>query len=153
GIREAQAALLRGQSPNRELYLFSDMQKLGWEQQGATLVELLKNIHNGGASEPASEPRASEPSGLSRRTSPTTIYLVRCGSREPRNVAVVDIVPQSGVPHTGERAGFAVLVRNTGKETVRNLQVSLTVDGSAKEKQTQPIAEIAPGSTRSIPVT
>src|SRR5262249_40235035 len=77
GIREAQAALLRGQSPNRELYLFSDMQKLGWEQQGATLVELLKNIHNGGASEPAAiEPRASRPAGLSRRDATATVDRV-----------------------------------------------------------------------------
>lgn len=155
GIREAHAALRRGQSPNRELYLFSDMQKLGWEQQGTTLVEMLKTIHNGGASE-TTDAAAADPgskTGLPSRFPPASIYMVRCGSREPRNVAVVDIVPQSGVPHTGERAGFAILVRNSGQETVRNLQVSLTIDGSTKEKETQPIAEIKRGETRAIPVT
>jgi hypothetical protein len=156
GVREAYAALRRGQSPNREVYLFSDMQKSGWDQQGTALVETLKAIHNGGApSEDASkapaDPAAS--AGLPLRFPPATVYMVRCGSREPRNVAVVDIVPQSGIPHTGERAGFAILVRNSGQETVRNLQVSVTLDGATKEKETQPIAEIKRGETRAVPMT
>jgi len=33
GVAEASAALKRGNAANKELYLFSDMQKLGWEAQ------------------------------------------------------------------------------------------------------------------------
>ena len=67
----------------------------------------------------------------------------------PRNVAIVGITPQSGVPHPGERVGFAVLVRNTGSEAVRNLSVSLTVDGQDdKTAETQPLAVLDPGETR-----
>src|SRR5262249_13559799 len=149
GIREAYAALRRGQSPNREVYLFSDMQKSGWDQQGTAQVETLKAIHNGGAPSEGARQTPPHPSAPARLP-PATVYMVRCGSREPRNVAVVDIVPQSGIPHTGERAGFAILVRNSGQETVRNLQVSLTLDGATKEKETQPIAEIKRGETRAI---
>ena len=130
GVREAAAALGRGHSPNKELYLFSDMQKLGWEQQPEAMTKKLQDVHNQAA-----------------------VYLIRCGSRTPRNVAVVGIVPQSGIPHTGERAGFAVLVRNSGSEAVRNLTVSLAVDGKAQEKESQPIAELGPGKTQAVALT
>src|SRR5438270_113706 len=80
-----------------------------------------------------------------------TLYLVRCGTRTPRNVAVVGIVPQSGVPHTGERAGFSVLVRNSGSEAMQNLTVSLSVDSLPPE--TQPLPIIPAGETRAVPLT
>lgn len=130
GVVEAAQALARGQAPNKELYLFSDMQKRGWDHQADPLTDALR--------------------ALGKKS---TVYLVRAGSREPRNVAVAGIVPQSGIPHTGARAGFAVLVRNTGKEPLRNLRVSLTVAGQEKRKETQPIVELASGSTQAIPIT
>jgi hypothetical protein len=130
GLNEAAAALQRGQSSNKELYLFSDMQKLGWDQQADAVNRKLQELHN--------------TAGL---------YLVRCGTRTPRNVGVLGIVPQSGIPHTGERAGFAVLVRNSGAEKVRNLRVSLTVDGQVSQRETQPVEELAPGETRAVTLT
>jgi hypothetical protein len=128
-FKDAADALQRGHSPNKELYLFSDMQRLGWEQQFAPTIAAMKEIGKG-----------------------ATVYLVRCGNRPPKNVSVVDIVPQDGVPHTGERAGFAVLVRNSGSEPMRDLRVSLSVDG-AKTKETQAINEVGPGETVPVPVT
>jgi len=130
GVKQAAAVLQRGHAPNKEVYFFSDMQKLAWDQQAAALDKELQETGK-----------------------QATVYLVRCGSKEPRNVSLVDIVPQSGIPHTGERAAFAVLVRNNGKEPARNLQVSLTVDGSKKSRETQPVTEIAPGATRAVPVS
>jgi uncharacterized membrane protein len=127
GVKESAGALARGHSPNKELYVFSDMQKLGWDQHGQELKDELEKIGK-----------------------TATLYLVRAGTRTPRNVAIVDIVPQSGIPHTGARAGFAVLVRNGGSEPIRNLRVSLTVDGNTKEKETQPINELPGGETRPI---
>src|SRR5205807_3640526 len=88
GVSEAAALLERSRSANKELYLFSDMQKLGWEQQASVLTEKLQAVKRQAA-----------------------VYLVRCGTRMPRNVAVIGIVPQSGIPHTGERVGFSVLIR------------------------------------------
>jgi hypothetical protein len=130
GVKESAAALRSGQSPNKELYVFSDMQKLGWDQQAQPLVEALKEVHEKAA-----------------------IYLVRCDRKMPANVAIVDITPQSGVPRPGERVGFAVLVRNTGAEPVQNLTVSLTVDGDDKSRETQALAKIDPGETRAVTLT
>lgn len=127
-VVEGEKLLDRGHSPNKELYLFSDMQKTGWDRQGAALVAKLREV--------------------GRKASVT---LVRCGTREPRNVSVVGIAPQSGIPHSGERAGFAVLVRNSGSEPARDLTVSLDVDGRGKE--TQAIASLAPGETQAVTLT
>jgi hypothetical protein len=125
GINEATNVLERSRSANRELYLFSDMQKLGWEQQIGVLTQKLQALRN-----------------------QATIYLVRCGTRTPRNVSVVGILPQSGIPHTGERAGFSVLVRNSGSEPLQNLTVSLALDGQGVEEQPLPV--IGGGETRAV---
>jgi len=109
GLVEAAGVLQRGQASNKEFYLFSDMHKLGWEQQGSAVIKTLQEIRKKAA-----------------------VYLVRCGRSKPKNVAVIGITPQSGIPRPGERIGFAVLVKNTGTEPVRDLKVSLMVDDNAR---------------------
>jgi hypothetical protein len=130
GVTEAARALLAGHSPNKELYLFSDMQKNGWERQASALQAKLLE--------------------LSKKAS---ITLIRCGTRTPRNVSIVALQPQSGIPHTGERVGFAVLVRNTGIEPVRDLTVTLEVEGQSKERESQAISSLAPGDTTAVTLT
>ncbi|HZU37584.1 MAG TPA: CARDB domain-containing protein, partial [Gemmataceae bacterium] len=130
GITAAAQILEHGQSANKELYLLSDMQKLGWDSRARELQAAFHALHE----------RA-------------TVHLVRCGQHNPRNAAIVGIVPQSGIPHTGERAGFAVLVRNSGSEAVRNLTVSLTVDGHTADRESQPVPELAPGQTQAVALT
>jgi hypothetical protein len=127
GVKEAGATLERGHSPNKELYLFSDMQKLGWEAQAGPLAEQLNHI-----------------------SKKATIHLVRCANRTPNNVAVIGIAPPEGIPHTGERADFAVLVRNSSPAPVRNLKVTLEIDGRAEEKDSQPLDVLAPGETKTV---
>ncbi|MBV9122654.1 MAG: VWA domain-containing protein, partial [Planctomycetes bacterium] len=129
-IAESASALQHGPSPNKELYLFSDMQKLGWDQQADLVRDKLQDI--------------------SRKA---TVYLVRCGTGMPKNVSVAGIIPQEGLMHAGERAGFAVLVRNSGTEPLRNLTVTLAVDGHEDEKEAQPIPELGAGETRAVPLT
>jgi hypothetical protein len=129
GVSEATAVLRRGQSPNKELYLFSDMQKRGWEAQAASLTDKLKGLH-----------------------SFARVHLVHCATRTPDNAAIVGITPQSSL-RTGERADFAVLVRNTGGGTLRNLSVSLDVDGKTAERDTRPLDELKPGETRAVVLT
>ena len=129
GVSEAAATLRRGQSPNKELYLFSDMQKRGWEAQAASLADKMKDIH-----------------GFAR------VHLIHCATRTPDNAAIVGITPQSSL-RTGERADFAVLVRNTGAGTLRNLSVSLEVDGKTAERDTRPLDELKPGETRAVLLT
>ena len=57
GIAEASFAFQQGDTANKELYLFSDMQPQGWERQPADLVAKLQDLHG----------RAS-------------LYLVQCGA-------------------------------------------------------------------------
>lgn len=129
-FQEALAVLARGHSPNKEIYLFSDMQRLGWYAQADALVGKVREA-----------------------VKKASVTLVRCGTRAPRNVSIVDIAPQSGVPHTGERAGFAVLVRNSGLEPVRDLTVTLEVEDRARDRESQPIALLAPGETQAVTLT
>src|SRR5262245_27380689 len=116
GVIEAEAAFERGTAPARELYLFSDMQKLGWDRQASALKTRLDDLRKRAA-----------------------VFLVRCGTRTVRNASVVGITPQTSLPHTGTRTAFAVLVRNSGPEPIRDLSVTLEADGKAVEKESQPI--------------
>ena len=130
GLAEAAAVIERGQASNKEFYLFSDMHKLGFEQQGSAVIKTLQAIKKKAA-----------------------VYLVRCGRSKPKNVAVIGITPQSGIPRPGERVGFAVLVKNTGTEAVRDLKVSLMVDNNARTKETQAVGTLGPGETRAVTLT
>ena len=58
GVTEAAGVLQRGQSPVKELYVFSDMHKLGWENQGPALAAKMQEISRLGP-----------------------VYLVRCGTQ------------------------------------------------------------------------
>jgi hypothetical protein len=130
GLTEAYSALDRGAGTNKEVYLFTDVQKGGWDRQAAAVRAKCDEIRQ----------RAG-------------LFVVRCGSadRPVRNVAVVDITHPAGIPHTGTRMPFTVLVRNTGKEAVRDVAVALEVDGKPLEKEGTTVPEIEPGAT--VPVT
>ncbi len=124
-LKLAETTLRQGHAPNKEVYLFSDMQKFGWEQQAEALAAQWQEV--------------AKLAG---------VYLVRCGKRTPRNAAIVGIASQTGIPHVGERVGFAVLVRNTGQEPLTNLTVTLKV-GNGKEEP-RPLDRLNPGETRSV---
>ncbi|MGL4420733.1 MAG: BatA domain-containing protein [Gemmataceae bacterium] len=129
GLVEAHAALDRGAGTNKEVYLFGDLQKTGWERQTAALRAKAEEIRQ----------RA-------------TLLVVECGNAAvPKNVSIVDITYPSGIPHTGVRMPFTVLLRNTGAEAVRNLSVTLEVDGTQTEKERPVVEEIGPGQL--FPVT
>ncbi len=127
GVRMAQQILERRQLPNKELYVFSDMQKSGWEKQSAALTETLRQIGQ-----------------------KATVSLVRCGTKKPNNVAIIGITPEAGIPRPGERVGFAVLVKNTGAEPIRDVRVSLMIDGRDKDRESHGIKVLPPGDTRSV---
>lgn len=128
GFDETLAALNRGTSANREVYFFSDMQRIGWKQQAQAARSRIEEI----------------------RRRPAHLTLVRCGTQTPRNAAVLDILPQSGIPHKGERASFAVLVRNTSKQPIANLSVTLEVDGREKDRETQIVSVVPAGEMRIV---
>src|SRR5262245_366393 len=111
GLSEAVAALGRAEGSAKEVYLFSDQQRGGWERESSAVRVKCEEIRGQG-----------------------TLFLVRCGSQPVRNVAVVDIKPQSDMPHTGTRMPFTVIVKNTGTEPVTGLTVTLKVEGQPLAK-------------------
>jgi Aerotolerance regulator N-terminal/von Willebrand factor type A domain/CARDB len=127
GILEAKEILQRGQLPNKELYVFSDFQKSGFEQQPTLLVDTLKELKD-----------------------KANITLVRCGSRMPKNAALLGITAQAGVPRPGQRTGFAVLVKNTGTEPMTDVRLTLMADGDEKNVDTQTISTLDAGETRAV---
>ncbi|HEX3315761.1 MAG TPA: BatA domain-containing protein [Gemmataceae bacterium] len=126
-VVEAKEVLQRGQLPNKELYVFSDFQKSGFEQQPNLLVDTLKELKN-----------------------KANITLVRCGGRMPKNAAILGITAQAGIPRPGQRTGFAVLVRNTGTEAMTDVRLTLTADGDDKSVDTQTISTLDAGETRAV---
>ena len=79
GVVRASEILSIGQAANKELYVFSDMQKQGWERQSNELVQTLQEMKD-----------------------KTSVHLVRCGTRAVKNVSIVGITPQAGVPRPGQ---------------------------------------------------
>lgn len=130
GLTEALAALDRGAGTNKEVYLFTDLQKSGWDPQAAAVKAKAAEV----------KLRA-------------TLVVVRCGSpdRPVNNVAITDLTYPGGIPHTGSRLPVTVLVKNTGKNPVKNIAVTLEVDGRQQETEAGVAEEIAPGQT--APVT
>jgi von Willebrand factor type A domain/CARDB len=125
-VTRAAALLEAGPSPGKELYVFSDMQKNGFEANPTKLTGALRAMRER-----------------------TAITFVRCGTDAITNVSLTGITPQTTL-RSGDRADFAVLVRNTGQQTARNLTVVLEIDGKESERDSQPVAEIKPGETRAV---
>jgi hypothetical protein len=125
-LAEAEAFLAASSSPNKELHIFSDMQKRPIEEQASQVREIL-----------------------ARARERATVHFVHCTPRVQRNVAITAITPQAAV-RSGERADFAVLVRNAGSVAAKNLTVTLTVNGDEKNAEAQALPEIGPGETRAV---
>ncbi|MBY0229665.1 MAG: BatA domain-containing protein [Gemmataceae bacterium] len=121
---EAERFLQRGPSPNKEAWFLSDMQRGGVDAKAAELKARLGEL---------------------ARTA--RVCFVHCRPQAKRNVSLAGITPQTAL-RSGERADFAVLVRNTGKESARNLVVALSIDGAAPESQALP--EVKPGETQAV---
>jgi hypothetical protein len=132
GLNEALAALDRGAGANKEVYLFGDLQKSGWDRQSGAV-----------------RAKASE---IKQRS---TIVVVRCGypDRPSNNVAVTDITYPGGIPHTNSRLPVTVLLKNTGKGPVQNATVTLEVDGKQQDKESGSIESIDPGQTYPLTMT
>ena len=133
GLDEAFNALDRGAGSVKEVYLFTDLQKSGWDRQSGAVKARAEQI----------EERAA-------------FVVVRCGNPERpiNNVAITDISYFDEIPHTGPggiRLPVTILLRNTGVGPVRDLTVGLEVDGQTLTKETISVPEITPGQT--IPVS
>jgi hypothetical protein len=127
GLAAALAHLKTAPSANRELYLFSDMQQMGWDQRGSEINNTL---------------------GEARTLA--TVFLVRCGTQKLVNATIVGLVPQAPIPREKELTGFSVIVRNTGREPMHQVQVTLAVNGKFAQAESKTISELPVGQARTV---
>lgn len=130
GFVESFASLQSSQSPSKEVYLFSDLQKSGFERQQGAVRGKCDEIHN-----------------------QANLVFIRCGKldHKPLNAAVEKISIPTVIPHTGTRVPFDVLVKNTGTTKLTSVNVSLSFRDKPLEKEEKTIDALEPGET--IPVS
>ena len=90
GLTEAFAAAKSGTAPAKEIYVFSDMQKSGFERQQGALKAKCEEIR-----------------------SQANLVFIRCGNpeRKTANIAVLDVKLVSDIPHTRTRVPFEIILR------------------------------------------
>ena len=132
GLTEAFAAAKSGSSPAKEIYVFSDMQKSGFERQQGALKAKCEEIKG-----------------------QANLVFIRCGNpeRKTANIAVLDVKLVSDIPHTRTRVPFEIILKNTGAETVKGLRVNLILDGKSVEKNAVQVDSIEPDQIYTLMLT
>lgn len=130
GLTAGLAAAATGTAPVKELYLFTDLQKLGFDRQREAIKAKCDEIRN-----------------------QANLVFVRCGNPERKvaNVAVVDVALIGNIPHTRTRVPFIITLRNTGTIPARGIAVGLELEGRVVEKDSVLVESIDPG--QDVPVT
>jgi hypothetical protein len=133
GLEAALAAAQTGTSPAKELYVFTDMQKSGFERQQSALQAKCTEI----------------------KENDVNLVFVRCGNPTNRvpNVAVADVQLLAAIPHTKTRVPFVVTLKNTGRDPVRGAKVFLELDGRSVEKDAVQVDKLEPGETVTLTLT
>ena len=93
GLTEALAATETGTAPAKEIYVFTDMQKSGFERQLGAVKSKYEEIK-----------------------AKANLIFIRCGNPERKiaNVTVTDVQLLAAIPHTKTRVPFKVTLKNTG---------------------------------------
>jgi len=130
GLTAALDAATSGTAPVKEIYLFTDLQKSGFERQAGAIRDKCDEIKT----------RAN-------------LVFVRCGKedRKVANVAVTDVTPVGTIPHTRTRVPFVISLKNTGTEAVKGIKVGLELEGKAVERDVVQVELIEAGQV--VPVT
>jgi hypothetical protein len=132
GLTEGLAATETGTAPAKEIYVFTDMQKSGFERQQFALKSKCEEVK-----------------------AKANLIFVRCGNPERKvaNVTVTDVQLLAAIPHTKTRVPFKVTLKNTGREPLRGVKVSLELDGKAVEKDAVQVDQIDPGANATVTLT
>lgn len=132
GLTEALAAAETGKASAKEIYVFTDMQRTGFERQQNALRGKCEEIK-----------------------SKANLIFIRCGNAERKiaNVSVTDVAIHTTIPHTKTRVPFDVTLRNTGREPIRGVKVSLELNGKAIEKDAVQVDQIDAGETAKVTLT
>jgi|SRR5579883_1099499 len=132
GLTEALTAAETGKASAKEIYVFTDMQRTGFERQQSAVRGKCEEIK-----------------------SKANLIFIRCGNPERKiaNVAVTDVAIYTTIPHTKTRVPFDVTLRNTGREPLRGINVSLELNGKAIEKDAIQVDQIDAGETAKVTLT
>jgi hypothetical protein len=132
GLTEALTAAETGTAPSKEIFLFTDLQKTGFERQQGAVKSKCEEIK-----------------------SKAGLIFIRCGNPERKiaNVAVTDVQLLAAIPHTKTRVPFKVTLKNTGREPIRGVKVSLELDGKAVEKDAVQVDQIDTGASATVTLT
>ena len=123
---------LKGRSAIRkEIYLVTDGQLAGWRQ----LSDIQKTLK-----------QAKEQTGEQQVSS----HIVLVSDGEERNLGVSGLVLSSGLAPLNRPLRFEAQVANYGKLEVKDVKVTLLVDGANADEVVIP--NIPPGGTRSVPL-
>lgn len=133
GLSDALTAAESGTAPAKEIYVFTDMQKTGFDRQQTGVRAKCEEI----------------------RERKANLVFIRCGNpdRKVSNVSILDVKLLAAIPHTRTRVPFVVTVKNTGTEPIRNVKVSLELDGKAIDREVVPVELIDPGANAEVTLT
>lgn len=129
GLTEALAAAKGGTAPAKEIYVFSDLQKRGFDQQPGAIKQKCDEIRE-----------------------LANLVFVRCGSTDRRvpNVAVTDLTWKTEIPHTGTSVPFVVTLRNTGSTPVKGVKVKLEIVGKSVKTDEAQVDQIDAGHAHTV---
>lgn len=133
GLTDALTAAESGTAPAKEIYVFTDMQKTGFDRQQSGVRAKCEEI----------------------RDRKANLVFIRCGNpdRKVSNVSILDVKLLAAIPHTRTRVPFVVTIKNTGAEPIRNVKVSLELDGKAIDREVVPVELIDPGANAEVTLT
>jgi hypothetical protein len=127
-LHQAKDILSRGSFANKEVYLFSDMQRQSWDQEGPALSVAWAELQQLGE-----------------------VILVQAGHGSiPANATLLNLRPQVALPLPGQRVPFSVEVRNTGQTDLQGLTVTLRSNDNERESDTLPVPPLKPGETAAV---
>ena len=132
GLTEALVAAETGTAAAKEIYVFTDMQKSGFERQQSAVKSKCEEIK-----------------------AKANLIFIRCGSAERKiaNVSVIDVQLLAAIPHTKTRVPFVVKLKNPGRDPLRGVKVSLELDGKAVEKDVVQVDQIDPDAVATVTLT
>lgn len=128
-LRQASEILARGSLANKEMYLFSDMQRSDWNQSGSELAHVWSSLQQMGQ----------------------VILVQTRHETQPANAVISNLRAQVALPLPGDRVPFLVEVRNTGSRTLEGLTVTLQGTDAEKDVDVQPVPTLKPGEM--VPMT
>lgn len=130
-LQEAEAILGRGSMANKEVYLFSDMQRSDWNSAGADLNQAWASLQQQGQA----------------------ILVQTRHASQPANATLLNLRPQVALPLPGDRVPFLVEVRNTGTSTLQGLTVTLQGSNAERDSDSQTVPPLKPGESVALTLT